>query len=72
MTAAQQEKERLAHRELVAARRIWIREFRHTRKTLMCENLLPVAQRMDLVFKRFVRASRPLAEEVRGLRTRRA
>jgi|GEM_PF-4278258 len=70
MTAAQKEEIRVAHRELVAARRVWTREFRLARATLMHENLLPAARQMDAAFKRFVKAARTLAAAVKVARAR--
>lgn len=50
---------RAAHRELEAARKDWARAFRNVRSTLRYEDLIPVAQRLDDAFKRFMKASKP-------------
>jgi len=67
MIAPMQEEMRLARRELAAARRDWTREFRHSRETLRYEDLLPVAQRLDGAFKRFMRATQPFSAAMKKL-----
>jgi hypothetical protein len=57
MIMADQEQMCVAHRELVAAHRDWIRVIRTLRSTLRYEDLLPVAIRLDEVVQQFMEAS---------------
>lgn len=54
---ADQEQICVAHRELVATHRDWMRLFRTLRSTLRFEDLIPVAERLDKVLQQFVDAS---------------
>jgi hypothetical protein len=60
MTAGNLEEMRAAYRELQAARQEWARAFANARSTLRYEDLLPVAQRLDAAFERFMKASEAL------------
>lgn len=53
----------VAHRELVAAHTDWFQAFRWARSTLRHKDLVPIAQRLDEVFERFMKALEPLASK---------
>jgi hypothetical protein len=57
MIMADQEQMCVAHRELAAAHRDWIRVFRTLRSTLRYEDLVPVVKRLDEVVHQFMEAS---------------
>ena len=56
MIMVDQEQICVAHRELVAAHRDWIRVFQTLRSTLRYEDLVPEAERLDKLLQQFMDA----------------